>query len=662
MNRALAAALLVVLAPSLAWAQGAVQQSGPITPGHLSSWTSDHLIGDAGFSTFPAAAGTGVSNNAALKAVSNPAAGTWMQRAGFNTAGDGGAALYVFSTSPCTLGAGAGDNGSQVAPSGSVGCWIASFPAAGADARVWGVVPDNVTDSTAAAQAALNWANTTGGRMLLPCGTTYISSPLSALAPVRGSVNISGCGMDSTFLRSAPGQNGIVLTKSAGDPFASFHVRDMSFAAGGSNLGIGLSYRQTGVIVDASVTGQSDVTNVAFHGSDGYAGSNCWNSSFLTDYVANINFYNDSFTGCTNAASFTGSISGTTMTVTAIASGQLLVGQLINGAGVTQGTTIISQISGTNGGTGTYGVNNSQTVTSEAMTTSYLGTGIYLYGAGDANHSGVIYNVQSSAFSRLYSGLSIGAGAAAGWIQGVTANQSNFNENIYGINVQQYSPAITQLNATNSQFGYSWQMISLGGTPAPTNILNNVFTIPWANETALFASGPQGLVFSGNACYGYTTTMTTCANIVGPNAGANAGGVISNNYITNLNTGISLTSPVQGFKVSGNVFPSTIVPIANTTVGAASNTNGNFITGIKLLYTGTTGAASNGAATPLTRLAVTSTTGFENGDVVSVYGVGGIVAGMISSINVIDATHVDLLDLAWGGGTYTTAGIIAKLP
>lgn len=67
------------------------------------------------------------------------------------------------------------------------------------------------------------------------------------------------------------------------------------------------------------------------------------------------------------AVAFTGSISGTTLTVTAVASGALALGQPISGAGISAGTVLTAFGSGT-GGTGTYSVNNSQTIGSEAMT------------------------------------------------------------------------------------------------------------------------------------------------------------------------------------------------------------------------------------------------------------------------------------------------------
>jgi len=67
-------------------------------------------------------------------------------------------------------------------------------------------------------------------------------------------------------------------------------------------------------------------------------------------------------------AVFTASISGTTMTVTAVSSGTIKVGQPIVGDGVTGGTTIVALGTGT-GTTGTYTVSASQTVASTTIST-----------------------------------------------------------------------------------------------------------------------------------------------------------------------------------------------------------------------------------------------------------------------------------------------------
>jgi hypothetical protein len=70
----------------------------------------------------------------------------------------------------------------------------------------------------------------------------------------------------------------------------------------------------------------------------------------------------------TATTSFTASIASTTMTVTAVGSGVIAVGQLITGTGVTAGTTILAQLTGSAGSTGTYTVSASQTVASTTIT------------------------------------------------------------------------------------------------------------------------------------------------------------------------------------------------------------------------------------------------------------------------------------------------------
>lgn len=74
-------------------------------------------------------------------------------------------------------------------------------------------------------------------------------------------------------------------------------------------------------------------------------------------------------------ASFTGSISGFVLTVAAVASGDIALGQTLVGAGIAAGTTITSFGTGAGGGQtlgpGTYNLNISQTVASTAITASY---------------------------------------------------------------------------------------------------------------------------------------------------------------------------------------------------------------------------------------------------------------------------------------------------
>ena len=68
-----------------------------------------------------------------------------------------------------------------------------------------------------------------------------------------------------------------------------------------------------------------------------------------------------------SSAVFTGSTSGTTLTVTAITNGTIAAGQSLFSVGVTNETVITALGTGT-GGIGTYTINLSQTLTSRQMT------------------------------------------------------------------------------------------------------------------------------------------------------------------------------------------------------------------------------------------------------------------------------------------------------
>lgn len=80
-------------------------------------------------------------------------------------------------------------------------------------------------------------------------------------------------------------------------------------------------------------------------------------------------------------ASFTASISGTTLTVTAVASGTILFDgkHTINAGGIIAGTVITAQLTGTAGSTGTYSINKQQTLTTRAFTQDLDAAGIEIY-------------------------------------------------------------------------------------------------------------------------------------------------------------------------------------------------------------------------------------------------------------------------------------------
>ena len=78
------------------------------------------------------------------------------------------------------------------------------------------------------------------------------------------------------------------------------------------------------------------------------------------------------------------------MTVTAVGSGAVTIGAPITGSGVQTGTVVISQISGTPGGIGVYGVNIAQTVASTTVSGTYGLLTVSAVGSGAIVLGGVL--------------------------------------------------------------------------------------------------------------------------------------------------------------------------------------------------------------------------------------------------------------------------------
>jgi hypothetical protein len=102
--------------------------------------------------------------------------------------------------------------------------------------------------------------------------------------------------------------------------------------------------------------------------------------------------------------SFTASISGTTLSVSAVSAGTLSIGQVLVGTNVALGTTIVGITTNSNGGAGNYIVDISQTVSSTSMvgTTTSSAINQVAYTPG-FSHNKVCCNGNSSELTEYYS-------------------------------------------------------------------------------------------------------------------------------------------------------------------------------------------------------------------------------------------------------------------
>ena len=186
------------------------------------------------------------------------------------------------------------------------------------------------------------------------------------------------------------------------------------------------------------------------------------------------------------AASFTAAISGTTMTVSAVGSGALSVGQVISAAGVTVGTRIKQQLTGTPGAAGTYEVSVSQTVASTTITgaagTNYtLGTDFLVnaqLGWIKALSTGAIYPNQPLKVSCAYDAIT------GSQISGSTESQIRAQFKLDGINFADDLPVIVTVFeaviAADSAFdflGDDFGSVELPGRMKTPQGYNTPFTV-----------------------------------------------------------------------------------------------------------------------------------------------------------------------------------------
>ena len=183
---------------------------------------------------------------------------------------------------------------------------------------------------------------------------------------------------------------------------------------------------------------------------------------------------------------------GGIMTVTAVGSGTLYVGATCMGTGVSRGTKIISQLTGTTGGVGTYQVSISQTTASTTVTTG--------------PHYFAIDNCSFQDNSNVLNALSIYTGSA-------TANNSDglsiTNNRIFSLGTTAATTAIVLSNANDrvtisGNYG-NWAIVNdtaamlAVGANSLTNFSfnNNIINRPNTSTSSGLAISTSGTAWTG---------------------------------------------------------------------------------------------------------------------------------------------------------------------
>ena len=214
------------------------------------------------------------SMNATLKAIVGATNGQTIYRAGFNAAGDGGGALYAFTSANCSISG--GDNGSQVQPTTGTGCWNIATAQYWYPVKVWGAVCDGSTDDTAAIAAAVSAVgNMGGGKLYFPSGQTCVD---------KGTIAVTKSGVWLTSSNFG-GLTGAILFENGSSDSIDFGGQASQINGGGiDNLFLNHSGKTGGNAISIINVGSLTVRNTTISGA--------WNGVF-DEHTNTITFDND---------------------------------------------------------------------------------------------------------------------------------------------------------------------------------------------------------------------------------------------------------------------------------------------------------------------------------------------------------------------------------
>jgi|688.fasta_scaffold01796_2 hypothetical protein len=353
------------------------------------------------------------------------------------------------------------------------------------------------------------------------------------------------------------------------------------------------------------------------------------------------------------SVSITGSISGRILHVTAVSSGILSLGMVITNAGVTisSNTQIIGFGTGS-GGIGSYLINNSQTVSSGAITASFTTTFV-----GTIANNTNILNVNSVSIGALYLGTVLTATGVTGlYITSFVSGTGGTGTYILSGNA---SPAITSgtitgtfnsssFTASISDFDMNVTAVGSGTIYIGSSLTSGTGVLPNTFITSQ-ASGTTGGV-------GYYTLKTSDKN------GSFGTGNIVN--ITGNISGTTLTvTAVSGLVSIGMVLTSTTLSITgNTYVTAfASGTNGGV--GTYTINNSQSVAQSAISGFSTTTFTVIAHSAGVNILTVNAPTIGIIYLGMVLSGDVgLKGLYISGYGTGTGGaGTYILSGNISSI-
>jgi hypothetical protein len=258
-------------------------------------------------------------------------------------------------------------------------------------------------------------------------------------------------------------------------------------------------------------------------------------------------------------SSFTGSISGTTLTVTAVASGAIHAGQLLSGTGIIAATTITAYGTNTFGGTGTY-----------TVSVNYNGTGTNPPAVSSTTITGVGTTAGGTRMINLIQPTGIKYSAASRQTISVTTQNAPTTQTVNTVSV----PLNSQLNWINGNLeSADATYVKSDGTVVYKARGGGSFQIPTLNLQMQGVTGQDtcsftGYIDNGSGSAGNTLTVTAVSSgvlYVGQRIYATALSNTTPYFITALGTGTGTTGTytiASTFQTAGTTVGSSGSPVA----------------------------------------------------------------------------------------------------
>ena len=218
----------------------------------------------------------------------------------------------------------------------------------------------------------------TNGQLLIGDDNNYTLNTLTAGDGIDVTNGAGSITLDNTGVLSNVAGTGIAVSSATGDVTID-------------NTGVLSNTAGNGVTISSPTGANTISANARLIYGAFYSTENQPDGSTTTAYPVTLNntAYSQNVTIQNRTAVFTGTIATTNLTVSAITSGTIYPGMIISGTGVSAGTRIVSQTSGTAGSTGVYVVSISQTVSSATTITGTVASQLTAALAG-------LYNIQIS--------------------------------------------------------------------------------------------------------------------------------------------------------------------------------------------------------------------------------------------------------------------------